>query len=171
MLKQFFARNRLSRHLRVKIWLFLDQRPAHIKFEGAKPLIGTFIDCNTTFDLLSVHIGPKLQPLGWTRKRKKVGSKKSQHSYISPPCGGAISQPICTNVGECLDLTDIFTAASFVRQYSLVFPGRKVQKSTSPLDSKRPILQFHALPRWLVMTMGIGTIVQNTKTVTNSTQQ
>jgi len=39
-------------------------------------------------------------------KIKKGGRRKSQNRYISPPCGGAISQPICTKFGEFVDLTD-----------------------------------------------------------------
>jgi len=39
-------------------------------------------------------------------KKKKDGRRKSQKRYISPPCGGAIPQPICTKFGEFVDLTD-----------------------------------------------------------------
>jgi len=37
----------------------------------------------------------------------------SQNRYISPPCGGAICQPICTTFGECVDLVDVITPAEF----------------------------------------------------------
>jgi len=68
---------------------------------------------------------------------KKGGRRKSQNRYISPPCGGAISQPICTKYGEFVDvdLTDIITSAKFgykifigffrLRGGKLHFPYRK----------------------------------------------
>jgi len=44
---------------------------------------------------------------------KKGGRRKSQNRYISPPRGGAISQPIFTNFGEFVDLTDLITPTKF----------------------------------------------------------
>jgi len=37
----------------------------------------------------------------------------SQNRYISPPRGGAISQPIFTKFEEFVDLTDVITPAKF----------------------------------------------------------
>jgi len=53
--------------------------------------------------------------LGWPRKRKKNKKRrrKSQNRYISPPHGGAISQPIFTKYGEFVDLIYVITPAKF----------------------------------------------------------
>jgi len=62
-----------------------------------------------------MQFGPKLRPVGWPRKRKKRREKKvkSQNRYISPPCRGAISQPIFTTFGVFVDLTDVITPTEF----------------------------------------------------------
>jgi len=39
--------------------------------------------------------------------------KKVAKPVSSPPCGGAISQPICTKFGEFVDLTDLIMPAKF----------------------------------------------------------
>jgi len=75
-----------------------------------------------------------------SEKKKNGGRIKPQNRYfISPPWGGAISQPICTKFGEFVDLTDVITSAKFGSKYSLVFPGREVEKRIFPLGIKRPI--------------------------------
>jgi len=51
----------------------------------------------------------------------------SQNRYISPTRGGA---PICTKFGELVDLTDVIKPV-LVPKYSLVFPGREVEKAFS----------------------------------------
>jgi len=48
-----------------------------------------------------------------TKKKKKGGSSKSQNHHFSPPCGTAISQPICTKFGEFVDPTKVITPAKF----------------------------------------------------------
>jgi len=48
-----------------------------------------------------------------TEKKIKKVDEKSQSRYISPPRGGAISQPIFTKFGEFVDLTDVITSAKF----------------------------------------------------------
>jgi len=99
----------------MQTWRFLDWRPPHSEFKGTKPSKGTCINQNTTFESLSVQFGPKLRPVSWPRKqKKKIGEiRKSQIRYISPPCGGAISQPICTKFDEFVDLADVITPAKF----------------------------------------------------------
>jgi len=72
-------------------------------------------------------------------KKKKGGRRKSQNRYISPPCGGAILQPICTKFGEFIELTDVMTPAKFGSKYSFVFPGREVEKGIFLLENKWPI--------------------------------
>jgi len=60
------------------------------------------------------------------------GSRKSQNRYISPPCGGAISQLICTKFGEFVDLIDIITPAKIF----ISFPGWAVEKKNFPFRNK-----------------------------------
>jgi len=48
-----------------------------------------------------------------TEKKKNGGRRKSQNRYISPPCGGVISQPICTKSGKFVDIADVITPAKF----------------------------------------------------------
>jgi len=67
-----------------------------------------------TFEPLSVQIRPTLRPVGWPRKLKKIKKVgEESQNRISPPCGGAIWQPICTKAGEFVDLTDLITPAKF----------------------------------------------------------
>jgi len=47
------------------------------------------------------------------KTNKKGGRRKSQNRYISPPRGGAISQPIFTKFGDFIDHTNIITPAKF----------------------------------------------------------
>jgi len=113
---------------------FSDRRLPHSKFEGTKPPKGTCINRNTTFEPLSVQFGPKLRPVGWPRKRKKIkikedGRRKSQNRYDSPPRGGAISQPIFTKFGEFVDLTDFITPAKFGYTIFIGFPRPRGGKS------------------------------------------
>jgi len=44
--------------------------------------------------------------------------------YISPPCGGAISQPISTKFGEFVDLIDVITLAKFGSKIFIGFSSR-----------------------------------------------
>jgi len=75
--------------------------------------------------------------VGWPRKRKnkkKGGRRKSQNRNISPQCGGATVQQICTKFGEVVDLrpTDVITPAKFGSKISIGFPaGREVEKAFS----------------------------------------
>jgi len=109
----FSKKSAKSRLLRVQIWLFFLIGDTRSKFEGTKPQNDTCINRNTSFEPLSMQIGPKLRPIGWPRKRKKGGKSKSQNRYISPPRGGAILQPICTKFGEFVVLADLITPGKF----------------------------------------------------------
>jgi len=140
MLKRFFARNRQSPDLYgSKFDVFFTGEHIIVNVKAPNPK-GTCINRNTTFEPLGVQLGPKLRPVGWRRKWKKRKKKKSQNRYISPPCGGAISQSICTKFGEFVDLTDVITPAKFGCKISLVFPDREVEKLIFPLEIKRPII-------------------------------
>jgi len=61
-----------------------------------------------------VQIGKKLRPVGWPRKRKKGGRRKSQNRYILPPRGDAISQLF-------VDPTMVITLAKFGIKIFIVF--------------------------------------------------
>jgi len=50
----------------------LDRCPSHSEFEGTKLSKGTCMNQNTTFEPLSMQFGPKLRPVGWPRKQKKI---------------------------------------------------------------------------------------------------
>jgi len=53
------------------------------------------------------------------KKNKKGGRRKSQNRYISPPRGGAISQPICTKSVEFVHLIDVNMAVKFGSKISI----------------------------------------------------
>jgi len=96
------------------------------EFEGTKPSEGTFIHRKTTFEPLSVQLEPILRPVGRPRIRKKMKkgvSSKSQNRYVSPPRGGAISQPICTKFGELADLTNVITPVKCGSKIFIGFSG------------------------------------------------
>jgi len=76
---------------------------------------------------------PKASVLPTTPERLTIIGVIFHH----PARGGAISQPICNNFGEFVDLTDVITP--LVPKYSLVFPDREMEKSNFRLESKRPI--------------------------------
>jgi len=99
---------------------------------------GTHINKNTTFEPLRVQFGSKLQPVGWPKKGKKVGRRKSQNRYIIPPCAGAISQLICTKYGEFVDLTDVIPPAKFGSKIFINFFRRRGRKTHYALELKRP---------------------------------
>jgi len=144
MLKRFFARNRSSPDFYgSKFGGFSDHRTPNSRFEGTKPPKGTSINRNTIFEPLSVQFGPKLRPVGWPRKRKKKikkgGRRKSQNRYISPPRGGAISQPIFIKFGEFVDLTDVITPAKFGYKIFIGFPDREVENRICPIENNGPI--------------------------------
>jgi len=61
-----------------------------------------------------VQIGPKSDQNCDLWAGSENGKKrKSQNRYISPPCGGAISQPIYTKFDAFVDLSDVITPAKF----------------------------------------------------------
>jgi len=62
-------------------------------------------------------------------KNKKGGRTKSQNRYISPPRGGAISQPIFTKFGQFVDLTDVITPARFGYKIFIGFSRPRGRKS------------------------------------------
>jgi len=140
MLKQFSARNRRSPDFYGSTFGgYSDRRPPHSKFEGTKPPKGTFINRDTIFELLSVQFGPKLRPVGWPRKRKKNKkrwAKKVTNRYISPPRGGATSQPMFTKYGEFVDLTDVITPAKFGYKIFIGFFRPRGGKSHFPYRKK-----------------------------------
>jgi len=53
-------------------------------------------------------------------------------SYISPPRGGAISPPICTKLGEFVDLTDVVTPAKFGSKTFIGFSRPRGEKTHFP---------------------------------------
>jgi len=67
--------------------------------------------------------------VGWPRKRKKGGRRKSQNRYISPLHGGAISLLIFTKFGKFVDLTDVITPAKFGYKIFIGFSRPKGGKS------------------------------------------
>jgi len=94
-----------------------------------------------SFEPRSVQTWLKLWPVGLSKKpeKRKLSEKRSQNRYISPPCEGANSQPICTKFGEFVDLTDVINA-SLVPKYLLFLSGREVEKQRIfSLKSERPI--------------------------------
>jgi len=93
------------------------------------------------FEPLSLQFGSKLRPLAWHGQgnKKYGGRRKSQNRYISPPCGGAISQPIYTKFDEFVDPTDLITPAKFVYKISIGCSRSRGGKSIFPFESKRPI--------------------------------
>jgi len=111
--------------------VFLTADPLIVNLKASNPRKGTCINRNTTFEPLSVQFEPKLRP----KKRKKRingGRRKSQNRYISPPRGGAISQPIFTKCGEFVDLTDIITPAKFGYKVLIGFSRPRGGKSHFP---------------------------------------
>jgi len=113
MFKRFFCKTSLSSDFYgSKFGSFLDWRPPHSEFEVKRYVSQSEHD----FRAIKRAIRTKLQlaTYGLTeeteKKTKKQGElRKSQNRYISPPCGGAISQPICTKFGEFVDLTNVIT--------------------------------------------------------------
>jgi len=153
----------------VKIWRFLGPETPHSKFEGNKPSKGMCINRNTTFEPLSMQFGPKLRPVGWPRKRKKEksGRRKSQNHYISPPCGGAISQPICTKFCEFVDLTDIIRRAKFGSKIFIGFSRPRGVKTYFPFRNQTAYITvpcstalacdvLYAVSRWNLFNMRKG---------------
>jgi len=61
-----------------------------------------------------------------------IGRRKSQNRYISPPCGGAHSQPICTKFGAFVDLTDVIKPVKFGSQQFICFSRLRGQKTHFP---------------------------------------
>jgi len=61
--------------------------------------------------------------------RKKGGRRKSQNRDISPPRGGAISEPICIKFGKFVDLTAIIMSAKFGYKISIGFSRPRGGKS------------------------------------------
>jgi len=102
--------------LRVQIWRFCGPETPRSKFEGNKLWKGTCINQYTFFKPLSVQIGPKLRPVGWPRKRKnrkkRWGKKVTKPLYFSTTWRRHF-QPICTKIGEFVDLTNVITPAIF----------------------------------------------------------
>ena len=82
-----------------------------------------------------MRIGPDLRPVeGEMRKRKNIkkAEQKSQNRDTSPPCGGAICEPISIKFGVFAGLTDVVAHTKIVWIFLIVFPGRKVEKRMFP---------------------------------------
>jgi len=69
---------------------------------------------------------------GLAEETEKGGRRRSQNRYISPPRGGAISQPIFIEFGEFVDLTDIMTPAKFGYEIFIGFSRPRGGKSHFP---------------------------------------
>jgi len=63
------------------------------------------------------------------KNAKKWQKKLTKPLYISPPCGGAISQPIGTKFGEFVDLTEVVTLAKFGSRIFIGFSRLRAEKS------------------------------------------
>jgi len=87
-----------------------------------------------------VQFGPKLRPVGWRGNGKKGGRRKSQNRYISPPRGGAISQPIFTKFGEFVGLTDVITPAKVGYKIFIGFSRPRGGKSNFSCRKQRAYL-------------------------------
>jgi len=79
--------------------------------------------------------------MGWPRKQKKEksGRRTSQNRYISPPCGGAISQPIFTKFGEFVVLIDVITTAKFSYKIFIGFSRPRGGKEHFPFRNHKTI--------------------------------
>jgi len=91
-----------------------------------------------------VQIGFKLRSEGLAEEtekiKKKSWEKKVTKRYISPPRGGAISQPICTKFSEFVDLTELVTLAKFdSKNIHWFFQKEMWKRSIFSLESLRPI--------------------------------
>jgi len=78
-------------------------------------------------------IRTKIVTCGLAEETEKGGRRKSQNRNISPPRGGAISQPIFTKFGEfVVDLTDVITPAKFGYKIFIGFSRPRGGKSHFP---------------------------------------
>jgi len=97
-----------------------------------------FIKRSTSFERLSVRLGPEMQPVSWRKQRENTKrEQKSQIRDISPSCGGDFYK-----LSGFKGLAKVVTLIRYgVIQFD-GFPGRQVEKCIFSFESLRSILNI-----------------------------
>ena len=77
------------------------------------------IEQKTSFEPISVRIGPDLRPVGEISKLKKGEQITQKMALFSPVCGGATCEPIAAKL-VFVGLTDVVTNTGGIMHVSLL---------------------------------------------------
>jgi len=103
-------------------------------------------------------IRTKIATCGLAEETEKGGRRKSQNRNISPPRGGAISQPILTKFDEFVDLTDFITPAMFGYKIYIGFSRPRVENRIFPIEKHMAYITVPCATALACDLLGVGPI-------------